>query len=182
MYVYHYVNELATKYFLFSIRHPVHRGLQLGEPNWEETSCLATPCCPTLASPPSSAMEAWCERCMPSVTTRLRSVTEAQCTNVIWTQQLCHFQVPLQYDSQNLWYVCADRTKKKKTANTRAAEETGVTSVGRCVTRTTVQRRYKSAVGAVRVLFAATKRCPLTVGSPRIRPPICTMVVSIIVA
>ena len=81
---------------------------------WEETSCFATPCCPTLAPPPSSAMGAWCERCMPSVTTRQRSITEVQCMNVVWTQQLCHFQMPLQYDSQNLWYVCADRTKTKK--------------------------------------------------------------------
>ena len=82
---------------------------------------------------------AWCEKCMPSATTRLRSVIEAQCMNVVWTQQLYHFQMPLQHDSQNLWYVCADRTKKM-TANTRAAEETDVTGVGRYVTRTTVQR------------------------------------------
>ena len=43
--------------------------------------------------------------------------------------------------------------QKKTTANTLATEETGETGVGKYVTRTTVQRWYKSAVGAVSVLL-----------------------------
>ena len=128
-----------------SIQHPVHQGLQLGQPSWEESSSFATLVLSHTCSANLERVERRVRNVYAICNHRTACVSEAQCMNVVWTQQLFHFQCHCNTHRISGMSVLIG-PKKDMTSNILAVEDTDVTGVGRYSTRTSVQRCYKSAV------------------------------------